>query len=124
MVRGDIVAYFKIDGVDFSNLCNELVVQTNVNYNAQTNAAGGTVVDYVGAKRTITVGIVSVNDTDMLRVQQAISAFSVALSFRDPRTNMLAENVPCIIPSYNAEYYTIQVNNVRYKAMSLTFTEL
>lgn len=118
------MAYFKIDGVDYSALCNKLDVQTNVNYNAQTNAAGGTVVDYVGAKRTITVGIISVNDTDMLRLQRALSAFSVALSFRDPRTNTIAENVPCIIPSYNADYYTIQINNVRYKATSLTFTEL
>lgn len=118
------MAYFKIDGVDFSALCNKLDVQTNVNYNAQTNAAGGTVVDYVGAKRTINVGIISLSDTDMLRVQQALSAFSVLLSFRDPRTNSLAENVPCIVPSYGAEYHTIQIGNVRYKATSLTFTEL
>lgn len=118
------MAYFKINGVDFSDMCASLDVKTAVNYNAQTNAAGGTVVDYVGAKRTIDVGIISLNDTDMLRLQQALAAFSVALSFRDPRTNMLAENVPCIIPSYNAAYHTIQINNVRYKATSLTFTEL
>lgn len=118
------MAYFKIGNTDFSALCNALDVETNVNYNAQTNAAGDTVVDYVGAKRTITVGIISTNDTDMLRLQQAIGAFSVSLSFRDPRTNTLAENVACIIPSHNAEYYTIQIDNVRYKAMSLTFTEL
>jgi hypothetical protein len=60
----------------------------------------------------------------MLRLQQAISAFGVALSFRDPRTNMLAENVACIIPNHNAAYHTIQIGNVRYKAMTLTFTEL
>lgn len=118
------MAYFKIGNNDYSALCNKLDVQTAVNYNAQTNAAGGTVVDYVGAKRTISVGIISLNDTDMLRLQRDISAFSVSLSFRDPRTNMLAENVACIIPSYNAEYHTIQVGNVRYKEMSLTFTEL
>lgn len=116
--------YLKINGVDFSDICASLDVKTNVNYNAQTNAAGGTVVDYVGAKRTITAGIISLSDTDMLKVQQAVSAFSVNLSFRDPRTNTIAENVPCIIPSYSAAYHTIQVNNVRYKATSLTFTEL
>lgn len=118
------MAYFKIGDVDFSGICNKLNVTTNVNYNAQTNAAGDTVVDYVGAKRTIDVGIIALNDADMLRVQQAISAFSVLLSFRDPRTNMLAENVPCIIPTNNADYYTIQSGNVRYNAMTLTFTEL
>jgi hypothetical protein len=105
-------------------MCSALDVQTAVNYNAQTNAAGGTVVDYVGAKRTISVGIISLNDTDMLRLQRDLEAFRVLLSFRDPRTNTLAENVECIIPSYNANYHTIQVGNVRYKAMSLTFTEL
>ena len=118
------MAYIKINGVDFSAICNKLNVTTDVLYNAQTNAAGGTVVDYVGAKRKIEVGIISLSDTDMLRVQHIISAFSVALSFRDPRTNTLAENVPCIIPSSNADYYTIQKNNVRYNAMTLTFTEL
>jgi hypothetical protein len=99
-------------------------VKTNVNYNAQTNAAGDTVVDYIGAKRTIDVGVISLNDTDMLRLQQAIAAFGVSISFRDPRTNTLAENVACIIPSHNVEYYTIQIDNVRYKAMSLSFIEL
>jgi hypothetical protein len=118
------MAYFKIDGVDFSAFCNKLDVQTAVTYNGQTNAAGDTVVDYVGEKRTINVGIISLDDTDMFRLQRAISAFSVSLSFRDPRTNTLAENVACIIPSYNAEYHTIQIGNVRYKATSLTFTEL
>lgn len=124
MVRGDIVAYFKINGVDFSAMCNKLDVQTAVKYNSQTNAAGDTVVDYVGEKRTIAVGIISLNDSDMIRLQQAIAAFSVSLSFRDPRTNVLAENVACIIPSHNVEYFTIQEGNVRYKGMSLTFTEL
>lgn len=118
------MTYLKINGVDFSDICNKLDVKTNVNYNAQTNAAGGTVVDYVGAKRTIDVGIVALSDADMIRVQQAISAFSVSLSFRDPRTNTLAEGVPCIIPSNTAAYYTIQDGNVRYNAMTLTFTEL
>ena len=118
------MAYFKINNIDFSHICSKLSVDTAVNYNAQTNAAGGTVVDYVGKKRTITVGIIPLTDTDMLRLQQAIDAFSVSLSFRDPRTNMLAENVACIIPSNNADYYTIQEGNVRYNAMSLTFTEL
>ena len=118
------MAYLKINGVDFSGICNKLNVTRNVTYNAQTNAAGGTVVDYVGAKRTIEVGIIALSDTDMLRVQQAISAFNVALSFRDPSTNTLAENVPCIIPSDKAEYYTIQKNKVLYNTFTLTFTEL
>lgn len=118
------MAYLKINGVDFSGICNKLAVDSNVVFNSQTNAAGGTVVDYQGAKRTIEVGIIPLSDVDMLRVQQAIAAFSVALSFRNPRTNTLEENVSCIIPSNKVEYYTIQKNNVRYNAMTLSFTEL
>ena len=118
------MAYLKINGVDFSGICNKLNITTDVLYNAQTNAAGGTVVDYVGAKRTIEVGIIALSDADMLRVQQAISAFSVALSFRNPRTNTLEENVPCIIPSSTADYYTIRIDKVLYNATTLTFQEL
>jgi hypothetical protein len=118
------VEYFKIDGVDFSAMCNSLDVKTAVNYNSQTNAAGDTVMDYVGQKRVISVGIISLNDSDMIQIQQAIAPFSVSISFRDPRTNVLAENVSCIIPSHDAQYYTIQKGNVRYKAMTLTFDEL
>lgn len=118
------MAYFKIGDIDFSGMCNKLEVATTTNYNAQTNAAGNTVVDYVNKKRVITVGIIPTNDTEMLRIQQAIDAFSVALSFRDPRTNTLAEKVPCIIPDNSVSYYTIQEGNVRYNGITLTFREL
>ena len=118
------MAYFKIGANDYSDICNALRVDTGVNYNAQTNAAGNTVVDYVGAKRTIHVGIISLDDTQMIKLQRDIEAFSVSISFRDPRTNMLAENVACIIPSHNVDYYTIQEGNTRYNALSLSFIEL
>jgi hypothetical protein len=118
------VAYFKIGVNDYSDICNALNVDTNVNYNAQTNAAGNTVVDYINEKRTIRVGIISLDDTQMQKLQSDIAAFSVSISFRDPRTNVLAENVACIIPSHNVDYYTIQADNVRYNAMSLSFIEL
>lgn len=118
------MAYFKIGDIDFSGICNKLEVKTTTNYNAQTNAAGNTVVDYINKKRTIVVGVISLNDTDMLKLQQAIAGFAVPLSFRNPTTNTLEENVMCIIPDNAADYYTIQSNNVRYNALTLTFTEL
>ena len=118
------MAYFKIGNTDYSGICSGLKVTTNVNYNAQTNAAGGTVVDYISEKRVVEVGIIALDDTAMIKLQQDIKAFSVSISFRDPRTNTLAENVPCIIPSNDVDYYTIQKNKVLYNAMTLTFTEL
>ena len=118
------MAYFKIGGIDFSGMCNGLEVKTATRYNAQTNAAGNTVVDYINKKRTIVVGVIPLNDTEMERLQRAIAPFSVAISFRDPTTNALAENVPCIIPDNDIKYYTIQEGNVLYNALSLTFSEL
>ena len=118
------MAYFKIGDVDFSSYVNELKITKQANYNAQTNAAGNTVVDYVNAKRTIEVGIIPLNDSAMIALQNAISAFSVSISFRDPETNTLEENISCIIPSNGVSYYTIQAIEVMYKAFTLKFIEL
>lgn len=118
------MAYFKIGNIDFSGICNGLEVKTATRYNAQTNAAGNTVVDYINKKRTITVGIRPLTDTEMLQLQTAIAAFSVSISFRNPTTNELAQNVACIIPDNAVKYYTIQEGNVSYNALTLTFSEL
>ena len=47
------MAYFKINGVDYSMYVNALKVSRECNYNAQTNANGDTVVDYINTKRNI-----------------------------------------------------------------------
>lgn len=116
--------YLKINGKDFSEYVNELKVGKRSNYNAQTNAAGNTVVDYINKKYTVEVGFIPLDGAEMLALQQEIDAFNVSLSFRNPLTNEIVENVNCIIPESNVEYYTIQVDKVMYKAFTLTFTEL
>ena len=116
--------YFKIGDKDFSKYVNELSIQSNINYNAQTNAAGNTVVDYINTKRQITVGFIHIDAAAMLSLQSAIDSFSVSLSFRNPNTNTLEENVACIIPSNEIGYYTIQQNRVMYNEFTLTFIEL
>lgn len=118
------MAYFKIGNIDFSGICNALEVSTATKYNEQTNAAGNSVVDYVNKKRVITVGVIPLNDSDMLKLQQAIADFAVNISFRDPLTNTLRENVACIIPDNAVDYYTIQDENVLYNALTLSFKEL
>ena len=116
------MAYFKIGSTDFSNIVNELKVDNTSNYNSQTNAAGNTVVDYINTKRTIEVGIIPLDDTDMAKLQTAINKFNVSISFRNPRTKAL-ETITCIIPESGIEYYTIQANKVMYKAFKLKFIE-
>ena len=118
------MAYFKIGSNDYSMYTNELKIETNTTYRAQTNAAGDTVVDNQKSKRTIEVGIIPLNNTAMKQLQEDIAGFKVNLSFRNPLTDSLEENVICIIPSSQVEYYTIQANNVSFKAFSLKFTEL
>lgn len=116
--------YFKINGIDFSNIVNELKVDTEANYNAQINAAGDTVVDLINKKRTIEVGIIPLNQEDMKNLLEAINEFNVSISFRNPLTNNLEEGVNCIIPSSGVEFYTIHGGMARYKAFTLQFIEL
>lgn len=118
------MAYFKIGDTDYSNYVSDLKITKKVNYSSQTNAAGNTVADYINAKRTINVTIIPLNDTVMSALQTALDDFNVTISFRNPKTNALETGVQCIIPSHAAQYYTIQVNNVSYEKVSLTFIEL
>ena len=118
------MAYFKINNNDYSKYVNALKVDTNNNYNAQTNAAGDTVVDYINEKRTIEVGIIPLDDAVMANIKADIKKFNVSISYLDPDTKALAEGVNCIIPSNQIEYYTIQVDKVMYKAFTLQFEEL
>lgn len=118
------LAYFKIGDTDFSMYVNELNVTKTANYNAQTNANGDTVVEYINSKRVIDVGIIPLNDAAMVSLQQAISAFNVSISFLNPVTNAIEENINCIIPEDTVEYYTIQAGKVLFNAFTLQFIEL
>lgn len=118
------MAYLKINNTDFSTYVNSMKVSSNVNYNAQTNAAGNTVVDYINTKRELEVGIIPLNDEAMKALQAVISAFNVSVSFLNPNTAELEENINCIIPSNGVEYYTIQNGNVSFKQFTIKIIEL
>ena len=117
------MAYLKIGDTDFSHLVRSLNITKEHNYNAQTNAAGNTVVDYINAKRTIEVGFIYMNDSAMAALQTAVSSFAVTITYRDPKTNAL-EVASCIAPEIEADYYTIQADRVLYNEFTLEFTEL
>lgn len=118
------MTYFKINNNDYSKYVNALKVVTDTNYNAQTNAAGNTVVDYINQKRTIEVGIIPLDNATMAKLKADIKKFNVAISFLNPETKTLENGVNCIIPSDEVNYYTIQANKVLFDAVTLTFTEL
>lgn len=116
--------YLKINGLDFSPFAKDLKVSTAHNYTSQTNAAGNSVVDYINSKREIEVGIIPVTAAAMKNLQQVFDTFSVSVSFLNPNTNEIEENVACIIPSNSVEYYTIQQNKTLFKAFNFKLIEL
>lgn len=118
------MAYFMINGIDYSKYVNKLNIANEANYTAQTNAAGNTVVDYINSKRKIQVGIIPVESAAMVSLQNAIRGFSVSITFLNPVTNALEENLACIIPSNNVDYYTIQTGKTSFNAFNLEFLEL
>lgn len=118
------MVYFILNGNDYSRYTNALKIKKQNKYNSQTNAAGDTVVDKINTKRVFEVGIIPIDEVVMSLLQSDLDEFNVKVSYRDPLTNKLVENVDCIIASHNIEYYTIQINKVMYKAFKLTFTEL
>lgn len=117
------MAYFKIGNTDFSNLVRSLNVSKAHNYNAQTNAAGNTVVDYINTKRTLEVGFIYMDDSAMAELQAAVDDFAVTITYRDPLTNAL-ETANCIAPEIEADYYTIQPGRVLYNEFEIEFNEL
>lgn len=118
------MTYFKINNIDFSKYVNALNVETVNNFNAETNAAGDTIVDYINKKRVIEVGIIPLDADAMVNLKTEIEKFNVTISFLNPNTNALENNVNCIISSNAVEYYTIQVGKVMYNAFTLQFEEL
>lgn len=118
------MAYFKINGNDYSLYVNALKVSNKAIFKSAVNAAGNTIVKYVNTKRTFTVGIIPLNDDVMASLQTDLQKFKVSVAYRDPKTNALVENVQCVIPNDDTEYYYIHQNGVMYKAMTLVFQEL
>ena len=118
------MAYFKINGNDYSMYVNKLKVAKEHIYKGMTNAAGNTIVKYVNTKRIIEVGIIPLDSAVMANLQTDINKFKVTVSYRDPETQALVENVTCIIPHNSVDYYTIQADNVKFKAFSLELKEL
>ena len=118
------MSYFKIGSNDYSPYIRGLKIKKAANYNAQTNAAGDTVVDYINHKRKIEVEFIFLEDEVMQSLQQDIDAFNVSVSFRNPQIGTLEENVNCIVPNTDVEYFTIQVNRVLFKECTITFNEL
>lgn len=119
------MSYFlKINDNDYSMYVNKLKVGTEHHYSMKSSANGADRISYKYKRRVIEVGIIPLNDAAMTSLMTDVDKFRVSVSFRDPQTNTLVENLDCIIPNHIVEYYTIQVGNVMYKAFSLQLQEV
>lgn len=118
------MTYFKINNNDYSAFVNGLKITKNTVYNSQTNASGDSVVDYINAKRQIEVGIIPLTADAMQSLQTDIDSFSVSISFLNPKTNAIEEDVNCIIPANDVEYYTIQADKTMFNGFSIKLIEL
>lgn len=116
--------YFKINDNDYSMYVNMLKIGTEHSYKSMTTASGNTLVKYINSKRVIEVGIIPLNESAMINLLNDVKQFQVSISYRDPETNEMTENIECIIPNNIVEYETIQVGKVMYKAFSLQIKEL
>lgn len=119
------MSYFlKINGNDYSMYVNKLQVGTEHFYQQKSSAGGADRITYKYKRRIIEVGIIPLDDAAMANLLADIDGFRVSVSFRDPLTNALVENMDAIIPNNIVEYYTIQVGKVMYKALSLSLHEV
>ena len=116
--------YFKINDNDYSMYVNKLQVGTEHFYNMKSSANGADRISYKYKRRILDVGIIPLDDAAMTRLLTDVDKFRVSISFRDPLTNTLVEDMTCIIPNNIIEYYTIQVGNVKYKAFNLQIKEV
>ena len=114
--------YFKINDKDFSMYVNKLEVNKNHIYNARQNAAGNTIVKYLNSKRTLTVGIITLDAASMQALQQAISNITMRVTYLNPETAQI-DTIKCILDTQTVDYYTIQNSKVQFKAFTLTFIE-
>lgn len=116
------MAYLKINGNDYSQYVNKLLVDTKHKYTARESASGDLLVKYIAAKRNIQVGIIPLSASALKTLLTDINEFEVTVEFLDPATNEMS-TANCIIPINSVEYYTIQAGKTQTKAFTFTCEE-
>lgn len=119
------MAYFKINGKDYSMYVNKLLVDTKHKYTARENASGNLMVKYITKKHNVQVGIIPLDAAALRSLTAELNggSFEKNITYLDPETNSL-KTIRCIIPINTIEYYTIQAGNTMAKAFNFTCEEL
>lgn len=119
------MAYFKINGTDFSSMVSGLKVgfETLVSDKSGRNANGDTIIDYLNTKIKVYLTLRHTTEEEMRSFLNAIEGYEVSVSFLNPRTNSIS-TISAYTGTPEPEYYTIQANHIIYKPLSLNFIEL
>jgi hypothetical protein len=117
------LAYLTVNNIDLSQYTKGLVVRKTYNYNAQTNAAGNTIVDVINSKRIIEAVMIPMPVSTAAELLTAIDTFSVSVSFTNPISGE-ADTATCILPEAEIEYLTLQTKKKMTNEYTLTFEEL
>ena len=118
------MAYFKINGKDFSDLVSGLKVgyEVLVSDKSGRNANGDTTVDVINKKRKVYVTLRHTTDKEMQSFLAAVEGYVVNIDYLDPKTDIL-KSAQCYTGTPEPEYLTIS-NKTIFKPMSLNFVEL
>lgn len=119
------MSYFKINGNDYSMYVNKLSVARQHNATSRESATGMLLVKRKSTVRLLEVGIIPLDSAVMVRFMLDINKPNVKVSFLDPLTNTMVENMPCIIPTNLVEYYTVNAaNGTKFKAFTISIQEV
>ena len=119
------MAFFKINGNDYSMYVNRLTVAHQHNAVTREAATGLLLVKRKSTTRLLEVGIIPLDAAAMVRLQNDINKPNLTVSFINPATNELVENMKCMIPTNLVEYYTINAaNGTKFRAFTLSIQEI
>jgi hypothetical protein len=116
------MAYLMINGNDYSQYVNKLLIDTKHKYTARESASGDLLVKYITKKRNVQVGVIPLDAASLKNLVRDINSFSVTVTFLNPETNAL-ETINCIIPINSIEYYSVRAGNTMAKAFNFTCEE-
>jgi hypothetical protein len=118
-----MMAYLKINGVDYSPYIKKLKVDKAHYYEMKSSAGGKDRVTPKYTRRTVEVTVIVINDEVMQGLLTSLANLRNTISFRNPETNTLVD-MDCIVEHKAVEYFTIQENKVLYQEFNLVFTEV
>lgn len=116
--------FFKMNGTDYSMYVNKLLIGTEHHYLSQKSAAGNEKVTHINATKVIEVGIIPLDGEAMKNLLKDANGFNVTVSYRDPETGEMVEDLSCYIPNTLIDYHTIRADKVMFKAFNLQIKEL